>query len=135
MQTYASTVELSGVARVRHDVVFDLYRPAGTPRLRLIAAGRYVDHWLAPRGAITVWPRTGGTLELVLQMPRGTQVTPIHLTGKGIDRMVRVHPGERIPLRFSVPAGGPWSLHFSSTKQGYLGDRAVTVLAPVVRFR
>ena len=135
VQTYASTVELTGVARVRHDVVFDLYRPAGTPRLRLIAAGRYVDNWLAPRGAITVWPRRGGTLELVLQMPRGTQVTPIHLTGKGIDRIVRVHPGERIPLRFSVPAGGPWSLHFSSTKQGYLGDRAVTVRAPLLRFR
>ena len=135
VQNYVSTVELTGVARVRHEVVFDLYRPAGTPRLRLIAAGRYVDHWLAPRGAITVWPRKGGTLQLVLQMPRGTQVTPIHLTGQGIDRIVRVHPGVRIPLRFSVPAGGPWSLHFSSTKQGYLGDRAVTVRAPVVRFR
>lgn len=135
VQTYASTVQLAGVERVRHDVVFDLYRPAGTPRLRLIAAGRFADNWLAPRGAITVWPRRSGTLELVLQMPRGTQVTPLHLTGRGIDRTVRIHPGERIPLRFRVPAGRPWSLHFSSTKQGYLGERAVTVLAPVVRFR
>jgi hypothetical protein len=135
VQTYASTVQLTGVARVRHEAIFDLYRPAGTPRLRLLAAGRFADHWLAPRGAITVWPRRGGTLELVLKMPRGTQVTPIHLTGRGIDRTVRLQPGHSTPLRFDVPAGGPWSLHFRSSKQGYLGERSVSALAPVVRFR
>src|SRR5213078_1803830 len=53
VQTYASTVQLTGVARVRRDVIFDLYRPTGTPRLKLVAAGRYPDKWLAPRGAIT----------------------------------------------------------------------------------
>jgi hypothetical protein len=37
VQTYASTVEMTGVERVRRDVIFDLYRPAGTPRLRLVA--------------------------------------------------------------------------------------------------
>jgi hypothetical protein len=134
VQTYASTVQLTGVARVRHEAIFDLYRPAGTPRLRLLAAGRFADHWLAPRGAITVWPRRGGTLELVLKMPRGTQVTPIHLTGRGIDRTVRLQPGRQIALHFRVPAGGPWSLHFKSSKQGYLGERSVSALAPVVRF-
>ena len=135
IQTYASTVQLTGVARVRREAIFDLYRPAGTPRLRLLAAGRFADGWLAPRGAITVWPRQAGTLELVLKMPRGTQVTPIHLTGRGIDRTVRLQPGRRIALHFQVPAGKPWSLHFKSSKQGYLGERAVAALAPVVRFR
>jgi hypothetical protein len=135
VQTYASTMQLTGVARIRHETVFDLYRPVGTPRLRLIAAGRYIDDWLAPRGAITVWPRRGGTLELVLKMPRGTQVTPIHLTGKGINRTIRLQPGRRVALHFPVPAGGPWSLHFKSSKVGYLGDRSVSALAPVVRFR
>jgi hypothetical protein len=135
VQTYASTMQLTGVARIRHETVFDLYRPVGTPRLRLIAAGRYIDDWLAPRGAITVWPHRGGTLELVLKMPRGTQVTPIHLTGKGIDRTIRLQPGRRVALHFPVPAGAPWSLHFKSSKQGYLGDRSVSALAPIVRFR
>jgi hypothetical protein len=135
VQTYSSTVQLSGVERVRHELIFDLYRPVGTPRLRLLAAGRFADRWLAPHGAITVWTKTGGTLELVLALPAHTQVTPVVLTGNGIKRTIRVHPGQRIPLSFRVPAGGPWSLHFSSARPGYLGERAVSVLAERLRFR
>jgi hypothetical protein len=135
VQTYASTVQLTGVERVRHQLIFDLYRPAGTPRLRLLAAGRFADNWLAPHGAITVWTKTGGTLELVLALPAHTQVTPVVFTGKGIKRTVRVHPGQRMSLRFRVPAEGAWSLHFSSARPGYFGDRAVSVRAERVRFR
>jgi hypothetical protein len=130
VQTYASTVDLTGVVRVRHELIFDLYRPMGTPRVRLLAAGRFADSWLAPRGAITVWSQHGGALELVVSMPRGTEVTPVRFG----DRLVRVRPGERVALKFHVPSGGAWSLHFQSSKQGYLGDRAVSVQAPVVRF-
>jgi hypothetical protein len=135
VQTYASTLQLSGVKRVRHELIFDLYRPTGTPRLRLLAAGRFADRWLAPRGAITVWTKVGGTLELTLSLPPRTQVTPMRLTAQGIDRLVRVHPGQRISLHFRVPPGGAWSLHFSTTKQGYIGDRAVSVIAERVRVR
>jgi hypothetical protein len=131
VQTYASSVQMTGVTRVRRDVIFDLYRPAGTPRLRVVAAGRYPDKWLTPRGAVTVWTKTAGTLTLVVTMPRGSQVTPMHFN----NRLVLVRPGRRTTLRFRVPGGGAWSLHFRSKKQGYLGDRAVSVLAPVVSFR
>jgi hypothetical protein len=131
VQTYASTVQMTGVQRVRRDVIFDLYRPAGTPRLQLVAAGRYPDKWLAPQGAITVWTKKGGTLTLVVTMPSGTRVTPVSFNG----RLVQVRPAKQTTLRFRVPAGGAWSLHFRSKKQGYLADRAVSVLAPIVRFR
>ena len=134
VQTYASTVQLTGVQRVRHELIFDLYRPVGTPRLRLVAAGRFVDRWLAPRGAITVWTKRAGTLELVLSMPKQTQVASLHLGAQGIDRKVRVRPGERIALHFDVPAGGAWSLHFNSSHPGYIGDRAVSVVADKVTF-
>jgi len=130
VQTYASLVELTGVRRVRHELIFDLYRPVGIPRLRLLAAGLFADRWLAPRGAITVWTKTAGRLTLVVTMPRGTRVTPVQFNG----RLVPVHPGKRTTLRFHVPGGGPWSLHFNSKTQGYLGDRSVSVLAPIVRF-
>jgi hypothetical protein len=130
VQTYASTVQLTGVQRVRRELVFDLYRPLGIPRLRLIAAGRYSDEWLAPRGAITVWSRHGGTLELVVSMPTGSEVTPVWFGA----RLVRVRPGKRVVLTFHVPHGGAWSLHFRSAKQGFVGDRPVSVQAPVVRF-
>jgi hypothetical protein len=135
IQTYASTLELTGMKRVRHELIFDLYRPAGTPRLRLLAAGRYADGWLAPRGAVTVWTKKGGTLELVLSMPAGSQTTPIRFTGRGVKSLVRVRPGRRVAVSFRVPAGGAWSLHFRALKRGYVDDRAVSALAPVVRFR
>jgi hypothetical protein len=130
VQTYASTVQMTGVQRVRHDVIFDLYKPAGIPRLQLVAAGRFPDKWLTPQGAITVWSKTPGTLTLVVTMPRGSEVTPIRFNG----RLVKVHPGKRMTLRFRVPGTGAWSLHFRSKSHGYIGDRAVSVLAPVVRF-
>jgi len=130
-QTYASTLQFEDVKRVRHELIFDLYRPTGTPRLRLLAAGRYADKWLAPRGAITVWSKHPATLELVLSMPRESQVTPLKLNG----RTVRVKPGQRLPLKFRVPGGRPWSLHFSSSSTGYVGERAVSVLADSVRLR
>jgi hypothetical protein len=131
VQTYASTLRLENVRRVRHELIFDLYRLTGTPRLKLLAAGRYADRWLAPRGAITVWTKRPATLELVLSMPAGTQSTPMKLNA----RTVTVKPGERMPLTFRVPGGKPWSLHFSSSRTGYVGDRAVSVRADGVRLR
>jgi hypothetical protein len=135
VQTYASTVELTGAVRVRHELIFDLYRPVGTPRLRLLAAGRYADGWLAPRGAITVWTRTSGTLTIDLSLPVRTQTTPMRFTAVGVDRSVRIHPGRHVALTFDVPAG-VWSLHYSTTRPGYLSNqRAVSVVAGHLGFR
>jgi len=135
VQTYASTVRLTGVTRVRHERIFDLYRANGTPRLRMIAAGRYFDGWLASSGGITVWPRQrGGTLRLTLRLPSGTEVTPLRLSAPGIERTVRVVPGKTLSLSFPVRPGREWTLHFRATKHGYLGDREVSVEAPRVAF-
>jgi hypothetical protein len=135
VQTYGSTVQLTGVARVRRERIFDLYRPRGTPRLRLLAAGRYFDRWLGPSGAITVWTKSGGTLELVLSLPKRTQLTSMRFTAPGVARRVRVRPGQRVPLSFHVPTGGEWSLHFRAARPGYLGDRSVSVIAERVGLR
>jgi hypothetical protein len=135
VQTYGSTVQLAGVRRVRHEKIFDLYRPVGTPRLRLIAAGRFPDAWLAPEGGITVWPRRqGGTLRVTLRLPGGTETTSLRLRAPGVDRVVRVVPGRSLPLAFAVRPGREWTLHFRAKTHGYLGDRAVSVQAPRVIF-
>jgi hypothetical protein len=136
VQTYASTLELAGVRRIRHETIFDLYRPVATPRLRVLAAGLYVDHWLAPRGAITVWDARGRTVVLELTMPRRTRATVLRLTGPGVRRQVRLHPGGRATLRFPVTRAGAWSLHFRTPRPGYLSDdRAVSMKARVALTR
>jgi hypothetical protein len=135
VQTYASSVQLTGVTRVQHERIFDLYRPNGTPRLHLIAAGRYYDGWLATTGGITVWPKQrGGTLRLRLRLPAGTEVTPLRLTAPGVNRVVRVRPGAAVSLAFHVRPGTEWTLHWRTRKHGYLGDREVSVEAPRVAF-
>jgi hypothetical protein len=58
----------------------------------------------------------------------------VFLTGKGIKRTVRVHPGQRIPLSFNVPSGGEWTLSFHVERPGFLGDRAISVHAPRALF-
>jgi hypothetical protein len=132
VQTYASTVQLAGAVRVRHELIFDLYRAVGAPRLRLLAAGRYADKWLTPRGAVTVWSAHGGLLTVDLSLPRGTQRTPMRFNG----RKVIVRPGMHVHVAFRVPHGGAWTLHWRTTRVGYLTDnRAVSVLADKVVFK
>jgi hypothetical protein len=134
VQTYASTARFAGVRRVRQEPIFDLYRPHGIPRLRLLAAGRYADGWLAPRGAITVWTRKPALIRLQLALPVRSRATAIRFAGRGVRRMVRVRPGAVARLAFRTPGGGPWSLHYASSRVAYLGDnRAVSVLAPNIR--
>ena len=135
VQTYGSTLQLTGVKRVRHELIFDLYRAVGTPRISLLAAGRFFDGWLAQRGAFSIWTRTGGTLDVTLSLPKQTQLTPVNLTAPGIDRFVRVRPGQRVPLSFHVPAGSGWTLRFETARPGYLGDRVVSVVADKLAFR
>jgi hypothetical protein len=58
----------------------------------------------------------------------------MRFTAPGVNRAVRVRPGQRVPLRFQVPAGGAWTLHFRAGGFGYVGDRAVGVQAPQISF-
>ena len=44
--------------------------------------------------------------------------------------------GRHVRLTFHVPGGGAWSLHYATTRPGYLSnERAVSVVAGTVFFR
>jgi len=130
VQTYASMVQLTGVRRLRHQLIFDLYRPVGVPRLRLLAAGLFADRWLAPRGAITVWNEKGRTLAIGLSLPVRAEAMTVRFAAPGLRRAVHVRRGRRVQLAFRVPKRGAWSLHFAAARPAYLPDnRAVSVVA------
>ena len=102
----------------------------------LLAAGRFADGWLAPRGVITIWTRTGGTLTLALSLPKRAKATTMVFTHRGARRSVLVRPGGALRIEFQVPSGGPWTLQFSTPRPAYLGnERAVSVRADAVDFR
>ena len=105
--------------------------PVGTPRLRLLAAGRFADKWLAPRARS---PSGRSPAERSSSCSRcrrhaGHPDRP-HRQGNQADgpRTSRATDSVQLPRS----RGGVWTLHFSSARPGYLGERAVSVRATAV---
>lgn len=116
-QGYAVGATFDGAVLAAHSKTFDLWQPTTTPRVRVLAVGRYWDGWLAWNGHITAWPDasgyTRGTLSFTLSLPRDAR--PVRLrVGR---RDLRIRPGERLRLQWRLDGRGPQTLAFS-TKDG-----------------
>ena len=134
ISNYAVRMRLRGAQLVARERGYDLWRPAGTPRLALFVGGLYQDRWLARAGNIEIWPAHGtdvhGSLRLELSLPIGTQRTVLRLRAPHIHRRVVVMPGHRIGVVLPVRSHGPWTLYFRTMRPGYLTDgRAISVQA------
>jgi hypothetical protein len=132
---YAVDADLVNATRVDGTNLLDLWRPDGTPRLSLLAGGRYYDGWLADRGWIRVWPSRGprvrGVLRLRLRLPASARPTRLSVRAPGFRRSVLVRPDGNALLSVPVSSRGPWTIHFRTVKGGaYLTDgRPVSVLS------
>src|SRR5207302_237222 len=127
---YGSTVKLRGARQVGVAPMRTLWKPGGTPRLALYAVGRYYDGWLAPTGAIYVWPTaSGGAVEGLLSMTlEAPSAGKIVFEGPHGHRFaLRLQTGERHTVRLRACGFGPWYATFHSTVRGFLGLRAVSV--------
>jgi hypothetical protein len=124
---YAVMVDLHGARSVAASSLFELWKPAGAPRLRLFAGGRYYDRWLANTGYVRVWDEPG-MLRLRLTLPRvAEQPSRLVFTAGGSRRVVVVRPGGTKRVAFRVPPG-VWTLRWEGTLF-YLRDRPVSVRA------
>jgi hypothetical protein len=119
-QGYAVGATFTGVARVAHEETFGLWKPVGTPRVRVLATGRYWDGWLAWSGRFTVWPSESGNergvLAFTLSLPAGGRAVELRVGG----RRVRVEPGRRVRIRWKIEGSGPRTIAFR-TDQGRFG--------------
>jgi hypothetical protein len=128
---YAMTAELRGAESVASTPLFELWKPAGTPRLRLLAGGRYFDGWLANTGYVRVWDAPG-TLVLRLELPPRAPETQVVFRARGQRRAVVIRGGEQRRVTFSVPEGS-WTLQWNAPLR-YLPDfRPVSVRADELR--
>jgi hypothetical protein len=134
ISNYAVRMHLRGARLVAQAKGYDLWRPAGTPRLALFVGGLYHDRWLAQAGTVEVWPARGtrvhGTLRWRLSLPTGTLRTVLRLRAPGVRRQVTVLPRRQVTVTLPVEGHGPWTLHFETKRPGYLTDgRTISVTA------
>jgi hypothetical protein len=134
ISNYAVRMRMRGARLVARAKGYDLWRPAGTPRLALFVGGLYYDRWLAQAGSVEVWPAHGkhvqGTLRWRLSLPNGTQRTVLKLSAPGVDRRVVVLPRRSVTVTLPVKGRGPWTLRFRTNRPGYLTDgRTISVKA------
>ncbi|MGE5691036.1 MAG: hypothetical protein ACM33B_10835 [Pseudomonadota bacterium] len=137
IQRWASYAELEHVERIARRPDYDLVRTTGVPRVRLLVDGLFADGWLAPAGAISVWPRRAGegvhgTLRLRLSMPRGAGAQTLDLHGSGVDRRVVVPGGGSVLVALPMDTDGVFRVRYGTDGPGWLGnDRRVSVrMAP-----
>ena len=134
ISNYAVRMRLRGAKLVARARGYDLWRPAGTPRLALFVGGLYHDRWLAQAGTVELWPAHGrpmnGSLRWRLWLPSGTLRTVLKLHAPGVHRRVVVLPRRSITVTVPVHGGGPWTLHYRTSRPGYLNDgRTISVRA------
>ena len=128
---YAMTAELRGAESIASTPLFELWKPTGTPRLQLLAGGRYFDGWLANTGYVRIWD-TPGTLVLRLELPPRAPQTRLVFRARGQRRVVVIRGGQQRRVTFSVPTGS-WTLQWNSPLR-YLPDfRPVSVRADELR--
>ena len=128
---YAATAELRGAESVASTRLFELWQPAGRPRLRLLAGGRFFDGWLANSGYVRVWD-SPGRLVLRLALPPGAAKTRLVFRAPGVRRTVEVAPGAPATVALGVP-DGVWTVRWKGPVS-YLPDgRPVSVRADELR--
>jgi hypothetical protein len=119
-QAYATSATFADVLPVARATTFVVYRPAGTPRVRVLETGRFWDGWLAWDGGITVWPdassHTRGTLEFTLSLPAGQRPVRIRIGSQS----VLVEPGTQVAVRRHIDGRGPQAITFHADG-GHLG--------------
>lgn len=136
VQEFASWALLDGATLVRRTVSTSLWKPAGTPRVELLLAGRYLDGWLGAQNRLSIWPngdtpRTG-ILHLTLRLPANAPASTIEVVAPGISRVVALPPGGSESVRIPVEARRVWSLEIRSRRPFSLSDGrfAVAQISP-----
>jgi hypothetical protein len=133
---YADTIELTGAREVARSGSFRLWLPLRPARLRLYAAGRYWDGWLAPRATIATWPDRPSLLRLRVALPAPAPRTRVVVSYGGRRLSVPLAPGRAETLAVCVDRRSPSLVALAFTKPLQLADGrlvAARASAPTLR--
>jgi hypothetical protein len=132
---YAIYARFVNAVRVSGTQLFDLWKPSGTPKLRLLAGGHYYDNWLAASGYIRVYGSPRGVLRFTLFRPKVAPPAPLRIRTPTVHATISLKPGEKREVVIPVSARGVWTLRFKTTGGAYLTDgRAISVRSSAPTF-
>jgi hypothetical protein len=137
VDTFGSTVLLQGAHLLQAGPTAALWTPerSARPRLRLYAAGRYSDGWLANAGVIYVWPAAPGRPVsgwLSMRLTAQPVIGPARLTFQSRQNRrtsVRVPVGASRQVRIPVCATRDARVTYRSNVRALYGSRPVSVQA------
>jgi hypothetical protein len=130
--TSGATVRLAGVARVAGTATSMLVRPAGRPRLELLA-DRSHDGWLAAHGNVRVWQpdeRVRGVVVLSLQGRGGEAVDTLKVSAPGYRRTITLRGSQTRELRVPAVGVGRWQLEYEAGRGRLADGRVTSIRAP-----
>ncbi len=140
VEEYADYAQLEGARLLERTISTSLWNPTpgSTPRLVMLANGRYLDGWLGWVTRVTVWPgasgRREGTFCMTLRMPQGVHAT-LDLRGPGVRRAVALAGGSAKRLALPVDTSVPWRLTVKARRPIFLADnRLVSAMSSPPRF-
>jgi hypothetical protein len=124
----AAAIDLRGAERVGSSPAYDLWRPAGTPRLATAAFGWYWDGWLGSAGTYIVWrPRVEGRLRFRVTAPRTTGDSTLTIRVGAERRTIPLRAGEPRWVEIASCGRGPWRAVVNSSTIVFGSDRVLSV--------
>ena len=112
---YGTTGTFANAERIVSIHPFTLWRPQGTPRLRLLIEGRFADQWLSPFGRIRVWPlQANAASELSFRLslpPDWHKIAKV----KVANRYFTIKPGRHLDVTCRSGQSGRVDTRFSSS--------------------
>jgi hypothetical protein len=137
VDTFGSTILLQGAHLLQAGPTAALWTPERSvrPRLRLYAAGRYSDGWLAGTGVIYVWPEASGRSVsgwLSMRLTAQPVIGPARLTFQSrwnVRTSVHIPVGASREVRIPVCATRNARVTYRSNVRAFFGSRPVSVQA------
>jgi hypothetical protein len=112
----AAVVDLRGARRVAASRTYELWRPAGVPRLSYYVRGFYSEGWLTNTGSFNAWGRhVSGRVSFTVRREAREAPATLTITAPSGRHTIRLAPGDVRRVELTACGRGAWHAQFSST--------------------
>jgi hypothetical protein len=126
----AAVITLRGARRVAASQTYELWTPAGKPRLSYYATGWYRDGWLGTGGAFRLWGRhIAGRIRFTVSRAAGDEPATLSLRTPAGRMRITVRPGETRTVSLTACGTAHWKATFGVDRLVLFGSRLLGMRA------